>query len=493
MIDDKKFMKHDITPRREGRIILYLFSLILVLITEGSMGQNVWSMQKCIDWALKNNITIKTNELNTELANERVAQSYAAFLPTLNGNISHTYNFGRTIDPFTNTFATTRVLSENFSLSSNVTLFAGFQLQNMLKQSKLDYISSTYDMKKIANDISLNVVSDYLQVLFSLENVAVAEHSLDLIKKQEENTKKLVDAGSLPKGSLLDIKAQVANNELNLINAQNTLDLSYLNLKQLLDLDTVKDFQIDRPNLVSSPFIIKANEVDGIYATAEKNQPEVLSSDLKLKSSESGLAIARAGRYPRLTLGGSLGTGYSDQREKLASYNITNDYPIIGFTDTLGIPVRSIYPTTNTVYERTPFREQLNDNLNKTIGLNLTLPFFNNWSTKTSIGRAKIAVLTAKYNNELVRLTLKKSIEQAYYDASAAYKKYNATQTSVEALTEAFKYAQQKFDVGLITSYDFLAAKNNLDKAQSDLIQTKYDYIFKTKILDFYQGKALTF
>jgi len=424
-----------------------------------------------------------------------VDQNYAAFLPTLNGNVSHFYDYGRTIDPFTNTFATNRVVSENFSLSSSVTLFAGFQLQNTLKQSRLDYLSSTYDLKKIANDISLNVVSDYLQVLFSLENVGVAEHALELIKKQQDNTKKLVDAGSLPRGSLLDINAQVANNELALINAQNTLDLSYLSLKQLLDLDSVKDFQIEKPSLVATPFVIKTNEVDAIYSTAEKNQPEVLSSDIKLRSSEVGLNIARAARYPRLTLSGSYGTGYSDQREKLASYSITNNYPVIGFVDTGNVilPVKSIYPTTNTVYERTPFNEQLNDNLNKTIGLNLSFPFFNNWNTKTNISRAKIAVLTAKYNNDQVRLTLKKSIEQAYYDASAAYKKYNATLTSVESLNEAFKYAQQKFDVGLITSYDFLAAKNNLDKSQSDLIQTKYDYIFKTKILDFYQGKSLTF
>ncbi len=471
----------------------FLSFALLFFLPSSTSAQNIWSLQKCIDYALKNNITIKQTELNTQLANERVKQSYAAFLPNLNGSISHFYDYGRTIDPFTNTFATNRVVSDNFSLSSSVTLFAGFQLQNTLKQSRLDYLSSTYDLKKIANDISLNVVSNYLQVLFSLENIGVAEHSLDLIKKQQDNTKKLVEAGSLPRGSLLDINAQVANNELALINAQNNLDLSYLNLKQLLDLDTVRDFQIQKPELVSNPFVIKSNEVESIYATAEKNQPEVLSSDIKLKSSETGLAIARASRFPRLALSGSFGTGYSDQREKLASYSVTNNYPVIGFTDTLNIPVRSIYPTTNTVYEKTPFNEQLNDNLNKTIGFNLSFPFFNNWSIKTNVNRAKIAVLTAKYNNDQVRLTLKKSIEQAYYDASAAYKKYNATITSVEALTEAFKYAQQKFDVGLITSYDFLAAKNNLDKAQSDLIQTKYDYIFKTKILDFYQGKSLTF
>ncbi len=476
---------------------LLLISSLLFLLSQSGMAQTSWSLQKCIDYALMNNITIKSTELNTQLANQRVTQSYAAFLPNVNGSASHYYDFGRTIDPFTNTFTTNRVMSDNFSVTTSVTLFAGFQLQNSLKQSKLDYLSSTYDLKKIANDISLNVVSDYLQVLFSMENVGVANHSLELIKKQQDNTKKLVDAGSLPRGSLLDINAQVANNELALINAQNNLDLSYLSLKQLLDLDSVKDFQIEKPKLTATPFAITANEVGNIYATAEKNQPEVISSDLKLRSSETGLAIARGARFPRLSLSGSYGTGYSDQREQLKSYTTTIiPNPVIGYvSDSVGTPVRSYLPQAigNPVYEKTPFKEQLTDNLNKTVGFNLSFPFFNNWNTKTNISRAKIAVLTAKYNNQQVRLSLKKSIEQAYYDASAAYKKYNATTTSVEALTEAFKYAQQKFDVGLITSYDFLAAKNNLDKSQSDLIQTKYDYIFKTKILDFYQGKTLTF
>jgi outer membrane protein len=157
------------------------------------------------------------------------------------------------------------------------------------------------------------------------------------------------------------------------------------------------------------------------------------------------------------------------------------------------VPVYSTSPIYNYNLVTTPFGTQFNNNFNKSFGFNLSLPFFNNWSTDANIKRAKINLENAKYNSEQVRLTLKKSIEQAYYDASAAYKKYNATITSVESLKEAYKYAQQKFDVGLITSYDFLAAKNNLDKAQSDLIQAKYDYLFKTKILDFYQGKSLSF
>src|ERR1017187_2165125 len=230
-------------PSKINLIITSFFLLLSINIP----AQNIWGLQKCIDYALKNNITIKQNELNTKTADVRITQNYMNFLPNLSGNVSNFYNFGRAVDPLTNTFTTSRVSSDNFSLSAGLTIFNGLQLQNTLKQSKLDYMSSSFDLKKIANDISLNVVSDYLQVLFSIEGVGVAKQQLELIKKQQGNTKILVDAGKLAKGSLLDLNAQVANNELSLINTENSLDLAYLGLKQLLDLDSVRDFEIERP------------------------------------------------------------------------------------------------------------------------------------------------------------------------------------------------------------------------------------------------------
>ena len=472
----------------------FTFKLIFILIVfnTGSLSaQNIWSLQKCLDYALKNNITIKQNQLNVETSNEKINQSYAAFLPNLNGNAGQSYDYGRYVNPFTNQFANTRAVSDNFSLSSSMTLFSGFTMQNTLKQSKLDYMSGEWDLKKISNDISLNVVSDYLQVLFSMENLTVANDQLDLIKKQQVNTKNLFDAGSVAKGSLLEINAQVATDELGVITAQNNMDIAYLNLKQLLDLDSVKDFMIEKPILQLPSDNISAINSDQIFASAEKTLPEIKSADVKYQSAVVGLSIARGGRSPRVSLSGSYGTGYSDQLEGLSGYTY-GSFPQIGI-DGNGIPVYSLVPEIIPTYQTVSFKDQWKDNLNKTIGINLSLPFFNNWSAKSNIVRAKISVQSAKYTSDLARLTLKKSIEQAYLDATAAYKKYNATMTSVESLQEAFKYAQQKFDVGLLNSYDYLAAKNNLVKAESDLIQAKYDYIFKSKIRDFYQGKSLTF
>jgi len=477
-----------------NKYLQFIFKLLFISVffnTTSLSAQNVWTLQKCLDYALKNNISIKQNQLTVATSNEKINQSYAAFLPNLNGNVGQSYDYGRYVNPFTNQFANTRAVSDNFSLSSSMTLFNGLQMQNTLKQSKLDYVSSEWDLKKIANDISLNVVSDYLQVLFAMENLTVANQQLDLIKKQQVNTQNLFDAGSIAKGNLLDIKAQVASDELGVINAQNGLDIAYLNLQQLLDLDSVKNFTIEKPILQLPSDNITTLNSDQVFASAEKTLPEIKSADVKYQSALVGLSIARGGRSPRLSLSGSYGTGYSDQLQGISGFSYAAP-PQIG-VDGNGVPVYSVTPEIIPTYQTTSFKDQLNDNLNKTISINLSLPFFNNWSTKSNIVRAKISVETAKYSSDLARLTLKKSIEQAYLDATAAYKKYNATLTSVESLQEAFKYAQQKFDVGLLNSYDYLAAKNNLTKAESDLIQAKYDYIFKAKILDFYLGKSLTF
>src|SRR5665213_293360 len=361
-----------------GGFIFKLLFILFICNASSLPAQNVWSLQKCLDYAIKNNISIIQNKLTVETSNEKVSQNYASFFPNLNGNISHGYDYGRYINPFTNEFANTRAVSDNYSMSSSITLFAGFQLQNNLKQSKLDYLSSEWDLKKISNDISLNVVSDYLQVLFSMENLKVADDQLDLIKKQQTNTKNLVDAGSLAKGSLLDINAQVATDELGVITAQNSLDLSYLNLQQLLDLDSIKDFTIEVPILELPSDNITTVNADQIFASAEKTLPEIKSADVKYQSALTGLSIARAARSPRLTLSGSIGTGYTDQALSLKGYSSVG-FPQIG-VDGNGIPVYSIVPEIIPNYITTPYKDQLNDNLNKTIGLNLSLPFFNNWS-----------------------------------------------------------------------------------------------------------------
>ena len=463
-------------------------AIILIPAIRQSRAQG-WTLKQCIDHALENNISIKQSELNVRSAEENLLQSKAGTLPILNANLSHSYNFGRTIDPFTNQFATERVLSNSFSISSNVTLFNGLQTLNNIKLKQLEFEISKYETDEFRNDISLTIAGRFLQILFNEELFLIAKNQVEVIRQQRERTKKLVDAGSLARGSLLDIEAQVALDELQLVNARNQLDLSYLDLILLLDLDTASEFEIIRPEIENPDAFPLDGTPAQIFNAALGILPQVKSAEYRVEGSLRGLSIAKGAISPRLTLAGSYGTGYSDARKNLVDF-IETGFDTIGATTDM-IPV--ITPSYDFRYETTSFIDQLTDNLNYAVGLNLSIPIFNGLQTKTSISKAKISLKNAEYELELLKDQLYNDIQIAYADAKAALKKHEATKISVAALQVAFDYTGQKFDAGMVTSVEYNDAKNKLVKAKSDLLQAKYDYLFKIKVLDFYQGRSLAF
>lgn len=474
-----------------------IFLVTFALLNWGlsfSQNSSSWTLQQCIDYAMKNNIQVKQSELNVKLSKENLLQSEANVLPSLNGNVSHSYNVGRRIDPFTNQFADNTVLSQNFSLSSSITLFRGLQNYNTIKQNQYNFISSKYDVDKLRNDISLSIATNYLQILFNEELLQIAQNQVLISQKQVDRTSKLVEVGTLAKGSLLDIQAQLASEEMSLATAQNQLDLSYLSLVQLLDLDSVQNFKIVKPNIDIPSESVLAATPEQIYGMAKTSQPNIKSQEYKLKSAEKGVSIAYGGISPTISLSGSYGTGYSGASKRIKDgYNPTlQGYYPNGDTTSAGDYVFSPL-FSSPEYEDTPFKDQINNNINKFVGLNISIPLFNNLQTKSSISRAKIQKLNAEYSLQLSQNELRKTIQQAHADALAALKKYNATQKSVAAIQESFKYTEQKYTVGMVNSLEYNDSKNKLAKAQSDLLQAKYDYVFKVKVLDFYMGKPLMF
>jgi len=451
-------------------------------------AQKTWSLQNCIDYALANNISIKQQQLTGQLAKINLLQSKAGILPGINGGASHAYNYGKTIDMYTNQFASNTVQSDNFYLSSDVTLFSGFQLLNNIKQNKIDLQASQYDLDKMMNDLSLNISTAYLQILYTIELLNNAGNQLGITNQQVIRTKKLVDAGTLAKGTLLTLEAQAATEDLAVVNAQNNLDLSYLTLAQMLDISAVDSFKIEIPKLdvpAESSLLTKPEQ---IYSFALGKQPEIKSAELKVKSSEISLSIAHGMRSPTLSLRASYGTGYSGASKRLKSFQMSVD--TIGYT-VQSPPVYVVAPGYTYEYENTPFKDQFTDNVNKSINFNLSIPVFNGWQTNTAISKAKIAIQNAEYSLQTTKNTLYKSIQQAYADAVAALNKYKSSQKSVEALKESYKYAEQKFEVGLVNTTDYNDAKNKLAEAESNLLQAKYEYVFRLKILDFYMGKPI--
>lgn len=461
---------------------------LLMVFSFGASAQKVWTLQECVDHALKNNIQIKQSALNLDLADVSKDQSLATMLPSLNAGASHNYYFGRSVDPTTYQFTTNEIRSNNFSLTSSLSIFEGFQLQNSLKQSKLNYLSAKFDLEKIRNDISLNVVTFYLQVLYNHDLVNQAKEQEDASKVQRDRTKEMENVGAASRGNFLDMEAQFASDELRLVNAQSQYDAAVLSLAQLLELESVTGFSVDTLSF-PAPFVdYSALNVSSIYEAALKTQPDVKSSEFKVESAEKGLSIARGASSPRLTLSGSISSAYSSSGQRAIPSAL--DTVLIGFTSSLQ-PVYTL--GSHYSYEKTSFKDQIDENLSKSIGFNLVIPLFNGWQTRSGIRRAKIYLQQAQLGNESVRKSLFKSVQQAVNDVASANNRFSAAQRSVDALNESYDFNRQKFDLGMLNTYDFLISKNNFTKAQAEMLQAKYDLIFKLKILDFYMGKPLTF
>ncbi len=467
--------------------------MILIGLSSFSLSaqEKEWTIEECISHALENNIQIMQGNIGAQISEQNLEQSKYSTLPSLNGFASHTYNFGQTIDPFTNQFASSQVRSNSFSLSSSLTLFNGFQTLNSIKQSQADYESSKYDLQKIQNDVSLNIANLFLQILFNQELLSNSENQLRVTQGQVERIQKLVEAGSLPEGNLKEIEAQLASEELQKINAQNQLNLSKLSLAQLLRLENANNFNVVSPDLSNFQGVSELISPGALYQTALEAMPEVKSAEYAFYSAEKAKDIAQGSYGPSLSVTGSIGSGYSGANQEITGFENarfveTGDITAIGGEAILT-------PTVDVIRADKTFTDQLDDNFNKSIGFRLNIPIFNGMSARSNVQRAKLNVENAALNLENTKLQLRQNIETAHNEAVAALKRYNAAERSVNALDLSFKYTQERFDVGLLNSFEYNTEKNRLNNSKSELLQAKYEYIFKTKVLDFYQGKAIRF
>lgn len=452
--------------------IITLIVLVVMFAINANGQEKIWGLEECIQYAIDNNITIKQQELQTNYQENILLQSKLGRLPSLNGTAGNNFSFGRALDETTYRFTDNEtIMSSNFYAGASVTLFGGLQKQNTIKSNAYNLEASIKDLDKIKDDISLAVAMGYLQILLNKELVAVTESQLQTTLEQIDRTEKMVEAGSLARGSLLEIQAQAAREELQLINMQNQLSLSYLDLAQLLELESVEGFEIEEPVIDIGESAVIDDDVNGIFSDAEKIRPEIESAKLRLQSAEYDLKIAKGALYPSLSLSTSFSTGYSDIRQKL-----------------LGLDPVTFEP----IYGEYSFADQINDNINYGLGLTLSIPIFNGWQVRTNISNSVINIQNSQYTLENSRKQLFKSIQQAYADAEASLKSYYASQKAVTSMQESFRYSEQKFNVGMVTPIEYNQAKSQLLSAESDLAQSKYEFVFKTKVLDFYRGNLLS-
>jgi outer membrane protein len=453
-----------------------------------------WSLQKCIDYALANNLTVQRTAYDVESSEVDLRQARFSRLPSVNGNASYGYSWGRGLDPVSNSFVSQEIKSSNLSANASLPLFNGFRIHNSIRQNQQFTAAMEQDLAKAKNDLILNVASLFINVVFNKELVENAKYQLASSQQQLDRTRRQVAAGALPKSEELNLDAQAAGNEVTLVQQENALALSILQLKQALQIPASQGIDVEIPDLNPEDLVVDQTR-DEIYDIARQTMPEIKSAEFRIQSSYYAIKASRGNLYPRLSLVAGLNTNYSSAQERQffqdGSYSFSQN-PIAYLNGDLNSPVYTLNPN-GTYRDSYKFNDQIKDNIYRTLGVQLIIPIFNNFSARATMQRTVIQSEQAKIDARLTAQTLRQNVETAYNDAVAASKTYNSSLRQVNAREEAFRMMEQRYGAGSANSFEFQVSQNDLFRAKTDLTRAKYDFIFKKKVLDFYQGKPLEY
>ncbi len=430
---------------------------LLACLSAGLQAQETWSLRRCIDYAIEHNIDIRQAANTAEQSAVEVNTAKWARLPNLNGSANQSWNWGRTqtavpdetTGDYSTVYVNTASNGTNMQLSTSIPLFTGLELPHQYSLAKLNLKAATADLQKAKDDISINIASAYLQVLFNQELHDVALGQVELSLQQCQRIEGLAGVGKVSSAEVADARARVAQDRMTAVQTENDYRLSLLTLSQLIELDSPEGFMLESPSTAITPSPV--TPPDDIYQTALTSKASIQAAQYRLEGSKHSVRIAQSGFYPQLNLNGSLGTSY--------------------------------YSTIN----RT-FRQQMGDNFSKYLGLSLSVPLFNRLATRNRVRTARLQQENYALQLENAKKTLYKEIQQAWYNATAAESKYASSHAATLASEESFRLMTQKYENGKANAVEFNEAKQNLMKSQSDELQAKYEYLFRTKILDFYKG-----
>lgn len=448
----------------EKRSFLSLILMVLFSISIQAQSKK-WTLDECVKYAIENNISIKQTELDTKTADIDRKGAIGSFLPSLNANASHSWNIGLNQDITTGLLRNQTSQFTSAGASVGVDIYKGLQNQNTLRKANLSIVAAKYQLLKMQEDIALNVANAFLQVLFNKENLKVQEEQLAINQKQFSRSQELVNAGSIPRGDLFDVKATVASNKQNVIVAENTLLISKLSLAQLLQLKSFEDFDVIDATSAKDENNIMAQTPTAIYDKAKENRTDLKIAKTNLEIAEKNVSIAKGGFQPTLK-----GFYNFNTRVSYADVNMGN---IIG------------------TRKPSPFFDQFSNNKGQSFGAQLSIPVFNGFSARNNVERSKVSLEKSKIALEQKDLDLQRNVYTAFTDAKGALNAHASSIVALEARQEAFNYAKEKYAVGMMNSFDFNQSQTLLTNAQSDVLRTKYDYIFKIKILEFYFGISI--
>ena len=470
------------------------FGILLILACLGLTGRaqdKKWTLKECVQHALENNISIKQSELDLEVTEADKLAATGNFMPSLNLNGSISENTGLSFNPVTNNAQTTTFLSVTGRINVGYTLFDGLRNIRQMQRAKLSKLAAEYRLDKMKDDIALFVANAYLQVLANKANLESARSQNLVTVDQIERTNALVDAGTLPRGDLLEIQATNASELQNIATLENAVTISKISLAQLLLIEDYQNFDIVDEGYSIVENEIAATPVAELIAAAEENRSEVKIAEQNVELAIKDLQISRGGYYPTLSAFFGYDTRYTDATSFIQAIDPDNPVSIeeIGVVQETGQVVVGEFPNTvNQVVGPDPFIDQIYQNDGISYGLQLNIPIFNGFSVRSNVMRSKVNVERAKYQLEQAKLDLESNVYQAYVDAKGSLKAYEAATVALESQELAYEYAKERYDVGLTNAFDFSQSKLRYDNAVIQLNQAKYDYIFKLKVLELYFG-----
>ena len=476
---------------REVSVSLMTLLLVSASATAQSSAGNVWSLQRCFEHALEHNLQLQQAELGLVRGALAETSAKGAFLPNLNASSSYGVNIGQRIDPFTNEFASDAVQSSNYGMSSGLTLFNGFQNHLNLRRARIGLELAQTNVEIAQNTLALNLASAYLNVLFQKEFLTIAQLNAVATGRQVDRVQKLVNAGAAAESDLYDVLAQQAADQSSVVAAENGVTISKLALSQLLQLSGEEADNLD----VAPPSddLIESTQLpysaDAAVTFALQAFPDMKAAELQVTDAYLGLDLAKAQRMPRITGSYSVGSGYSQNRQTLVTDPVTQDVTIEtveGFLLTTPVVIE------DGEFETMSFQDQFSNNLNQSVFFSLSLPIFNGFGIETNIDRAKVDVLAAKLSQEQTAQALTQTVEQSWADARAAQRTFEANDRALEAASLAMINAEARFEAGAISALEYADARTRLDNARINALRTQYDFVFKTRILDFYLGRPLS-
>jgi outer membrane protein len=466
---------------------------LLLLVGGGTVfSQEKWDLQKCVTYAVSNNISVKQADLQSRFSKLDVRRNELSRYPDLTFQSNAGYQFGRSENPTTGVLEDNNFFSSGIQLQTNVSLFNWYSKKSTIESSRLTNQADLAQIRKVQDDVALNVAVGYLQALLAKEQVKLADIQVQQTIAQLEVTRKRVNAGALPELNAAELEAQVARDSSSLITAQSQVQQQLLQLKAILNLDAAAPFDIAAPPVEMIPIEPLAElQPDRVFQMALVNLPQQKVNDLRLKANQEAVRAARGSMYPTLSAYGGLGSNYvnleSAQKVELVPSKPTGATVMVD-----GSTYQVYAPGVNVLdIGVTPYGRQIRNNFGQNIGLALNIPVFNSGSLRTNWERSKLNVQQSQLNIESSNQTLKQDIYRAYNDAIASLQKFTANQKAVAAAEKAFEFSEKRYNLSLVSTYELLNSQNNLLRARTELLLAQFDYVFKMKLLEFYKGQGL--